>query len=83
MEGPAIVVRTGSHDIGPDDSGGGRLYGAEAGDAEQDPVASLRDVEEEAGDEAGLADTYSIDGVEATQMGVALDRAGGQEAELD
>jgi hypothetical protein len=78
-----VVVRTGSHDIGPDDSGGGRLYGRDDGDEEQDPVASLRDTEEEAGDEVGIADTYRIDGAEAEQMGVALDRTGGQEAELD
>ncbi|MCU1591908.1 MAG: hypothetical protein JWP11_3164 [Frankiales bacterium] len=77
------MVRTGSHDIGPDDSGGGRLYGPDGGDAEQDPVAALHDTEEESGDEIGLVDTYRIDGVEAAQMGVALDRAGGQEAELD
>lgn len=59
------------------------MYGRDDGDEEQDPVASLRDTEEEAGDEVGIADTYSIDGVEAEQMGVALDRTGGQEAELD
>lgn len=78
------MVRTGMQDIGPDDSGGGRLYGDDSDSAvDQDPVRSLHDTEEEAGDEVGITDTYSVDTVEAEQMGVALDRAGGQEAELD
>lgn len=77
------MVRTGSQDLGPDDSGGGRLYGREVGEVDQDPIGSLHDTEEQAGEETGLLDTYSIDSVEATQMGVDLDRAGGQEAELD
>jgi hypothetical protein len=77
------VVRTGSQDIGPDDSGGGRLYGDAGNDVDQDPVRSLHDTEEEAGDEVGITDTYSVDALEAEQMGVAPDRAGGQEAELD
>lgn len=77
------MVRTGSHDIGPDDSGGGRLYGPDVGDADQDPVTSLHDTAEGEGDEVGLVDLYSLDSVEAAQMGVDLDRAGGQEANLD
>jgi hypothetical protein len=77
------VVRTGTQDIGPDDSGGGRLYGDDNIDVDQDPVRSLHDTEEEAGDEAGITDTYSVDTVEAAQMRVALDPAGGQEAELN
>ena len=78
------MVRIGTHDIGPDDSGGGRLYGdGESAAGEQDAVAALHDTEAEAGDEAGIFDTYTIDGVEAAQMGVALDSAGGTEADLD
>lgn len=78
------MVRTGMQDIGPDDSGGGRLYGDDSdNDVDQDPVRSLHDTEEEAGDEVGITDTYSVDKVEAKQMRVALDPSGGQEAELD
>jgi hypothetical protein len=77
------VVRTGTRDIGPDDSDGGRLYGDDDNEVYQDPVRSLRDTEEEAGDEAGITDTYSVDLLEARQMRVALDPVGGQEAELD
>lgn len=75
------MVQPGTQDIGPDDSGGGRLYGDNK--VEQDPVRSLHDTEEEAGDEVGITDTYSVDRKEAEQMRVALDAAGGQEAELD
>ena len=77
------MVRIGTHDISPDDSGGGRLYGDEGAASEQDPVAALHDTEGEAGDEVGISDTFAIDGVEAAQMGVALDSAGGTEANLD
>jgi hypothetical protein len=81
-EGLSIVVRIGTQDIGPDDSGGGRLFEEEGTATEQDPVAALHDTEAEAGDEAELRDTYSIDGMEAAEMGVALDSAGGTEADL-
>lgn len=77
------MVRTGMQDIGPDDSGGGRLYGDDGNDVDQDPVRSLHDTEEESGDEAGIIDTYSVDMVEAEQMNVAMDPVGGQEAALD
>jgi hypothetical protein len=76
------MVRTGTRDIGPDDSGGGRLYGDGGNDVDQDPVRSLHDTEEEAGDEVGITDTYRVDAVEAEQMHVDLDPVGGQEAEL-
>ncbi len=76
------MVRTGTQDIGPDDSGGGRLYG-DNNDVDQDPVRSLHDTEEEAGDEVGITDTYSVDKLEAEQMQVALDPTSAQEAELD
>lgn len=40
---------------------------------EQDGVASLHDVEAEAGDEQGLLDEYDIDHRAARQIGCALD----------
>jgi hypothetical protein len=73
--------RTKSDDMGSDDSG--RLYETEPGEQEQDPVSSLHDTEEEAGDEAGLVDTFSIDSLAAKERGVELDSPGGQEPELD
>lgn len=77
------MVRTGNHDIGPDESGGGRLYGIDGPESEQDPVTYMHDTAAEAGDEGVLRDTFSIDVLEAEETGVALDRAGGQEAELN
>jgi hypothetical protein len=76
-----IMVRAKSDDIGSDDSG--QLCETELGDLEQDPVSSLHDTDEEAGDEAGLKDTFSIDSREAKERGVELDSPGGQEPELD
>jgi hypothetical protein len=73
--------RTKSDDIGSDD--GGRLYEAEPGEQEQDPVLSLHDTEEETGDEQGLKDTFSIDSREAKERGVELESVGGQESDLD
>lgn len=55
----------------------------ESSSGEQDPVRSLCDTEEEAGDEVVITDTYSLDVEEAQQMHVALNSAGGQEAALD
>ena len=40
---------------------------------EQDGVASLHDIEAEAGDEQGLLDEFEIDHRAARQIGVALD----------
>ncbi len=40
---------------------------------EQDGVASLHDIEAEAGDEQGLFDEFEIDHREARQLGCALD----------
>lgn len=77
------MVRTGRYDIGPDDSGGSQQYETDPGDLEQDPVASLHDTDEEAGDESGLTDAFTIDSREAKELGVALDPIGGQEPELD
>jgi hypothetical protein len=76
------VVRTGVQNIRPDDSGGGRSYGDTDNHVEQDPVRSLHDTEDEAGDEVASTDLYSVDALEVDQMRVALDSAGGQEAEL-
>jgi len=41
--------------------------------AEQDGVASLHDIEAEAGDEQGLFDEFEIDHRAARQLGCALD----------
>ena len=75
------MVRAKSDDIGSDDSG--QLYETEPGEQEQDPVSSLHDTDEEAGDEEGLTDTFSIDKRAAKELGVELDSADGQEPELD
>ena len=75
------MVRAKSDNIGSDDSG--RLYETEPGEQEQDPVSSLHDTDEEAGDEAGLTDTFSIDSRAAKERGVELDSPGGQESKLD
>jgi hypothetical protein len=48
-----------------------------------DGVASLHDIEAEAGDEAELADAYVIDRVEAESLGVALDHIADIEPILD
>jgi hypothetical protein len=50
---------------------------------ELDGVASLRDVEAEAGDEAGLSDSLDLDAREARELGVNLDAVASEEAELD
>jgi hypothetical protein len=75
------MVRTKSDDIGSDDSG--RLYETTPGEQEQDPISSLHDTDEEAGDEAGLIDTFSLDSRAAKELGVELDSSGEQEPELD
>jgi hypothetical protein len=51
--------------------------------AERDGVASLRDVEAEQGDEAGLDHTLDIDEREAQELGVALDPVPPDEPSLD
>ncbi|MEP7035655.1 MAG: hypothetical protein ABI662_07510 [Dermatophilaceae bacterium] len=75
------MAGTKSDDIGSDDSG--RLYETATGEQEQDPVASLHDTDEEAGDEEGLVDTFRIDSRAAKEVGVELDSPDGQEPELD
>jgi hypothetical protein len=76
------MVRTKSDDdIASDERG--QVYESEPGEQGQDPVASLHDTDEEAGDEEGLTDTFSIDLRAAKDLGVELDSPGGQEPELD
>lgn len=70
--------------VGDDDSDCGRLYeDDDANELGQDPVRCLHDTRETAGGEAGLIDTYSVDTLEAEQMGVNLDSADECEAKLD
>jgi hypothetical protein len=40
---------------------------------ERDGVSSLRDVQEESGDEAGVHDAYDLDEREAQDLGIRLD----------
>lgn len=82
------MVRIGNKDVAPDDSDGsdgGRLVNGDGDgeEREQDPVSSLRDTEEEAGDEEGLRDSLTLDTREAKDLGADLDPTGGQESELD
>lgn len=49
-------------------------HGTAADASEQDPVSAMHDTTEEAGEEAGLADTYRMDLRSAHELGVALDR---------
>ncbi len=49
---------------------------------DQDPVASLRDTEEESGDEGELADIYDLDEREAREAGVAFDGGTADEPRL-
>lgn len=50
---------------------------------EQDGIASLRDVEAEQGDEAGLRDASIADRSENAALGARLDRTGQPEPDLD
>jgi hypothetical protein len=50
---------------------------------EQDGVASLRDTEEEQGDEAELTDEFDLDQSAAKETGADLDRLGGETPRLD
>jgi hypothetical protein len=75
------MVRIQSYGIGLDHNG--QLPTAEPTEAEQDPVTALHDTDEETGDEAGLADTFSMDSDAARERGVDLDPVGRQEPELD
>lgn len=50
---------------------------------DRDGIASLRDVEEEAGDEAAVHDAYDMDLREARELGVQLDSRDEPEPDLD
>ena len=50
---------------------------------DRDGVSSLRDLEEEAGDEAAVHDAYDMDDREAKELGVQLDERADPEPDLD
>jgi hypothetical protein len=50
---------------------------------DQDAVSSLRDTEAESGDEDGVTDEFDLDQTEAHELGVDLDRTGGETPRLD
>jgi hypothetical protein len=50
---------------------------------DQDGVDGLHDVEAEAGDESELDDSFDLDSDEAHELGVDLDRVGGETPRLD
>jgi hypothetical protein len=52
-------------------------------DRDRDGVASLRDTEEEQGDEVELTDRFSLDQTAATEAAADLDRIGGETPLLD
>ena len=52
-------------------------------DVDRDGVASMHDIEAEAGDEAELRDRFVVDHLSARQLGIELDSIGGEETRLD
>jgi hypothetical protein len=50
---------------------------------DRDGVSSLRDTEAESGDEDEVTDRFEIDSIEARELGVDLDRTGGETPLLD
>ena len=52
-------------------------------DVDRDAVASLHDIEGEAGDEAQLHDRFVVDHLEARQLGIELDSVDDDETRLD
>jgi hypothetical protein len=50
---------------------------------DDDPVASLRDTEEEQGDEAEVTDDFDLDETAAKESGTDFDRLGGETPRLD
>jgi hypothetical protein len=50
---------------------------------DNDPVASLRDTEEEQGDEAEVTDDFDLDQTAAKESGTDFDRLGGETPRLD
>lgn len=69
-------VDAGSDDLDPFDDQGLR------DGKDQDGVRSLRDLQEESGDEDEVDDIFAMDRREAGQAGVDLDRSGGSESSL-
>ena len=52
-------------------------------DVDRDGVASMHDIEAEAGDEAELRDRFVVDRRAARELGIALDPVAGEESRLD
>lgn len=50
---------------------------------DRDGVGSLRDVQEESGDEAGVRDAYDMDEREASELGIQLDARDEPEPDLE
>jgi hypothetical protein len=50
---------------------------------DRDGVSSLRDTEAESGDEDEVTDRFELDSAEARELGVELDRTGGETPLLD
>jgi hypothetical protein len=50
---------------------------------DRDGVTSLRDTEEEQGDENEVTDDFDMDQDEAKELGIDLDRTGGETPRLD
>jgi hypothetical protein len=50
---------------------------------DRDGVSSMRDTEAESGDEDEVSDSYDLDTAEAEELGVELDRIGGETPYLD
>ncbi len=50
---------------------------------DRDGVSSMRDTEAESGDEDEVADRFDLDSAEARELGVELDRTGGETPLLD
>jgi hypothetical protein len=73
------MVSTGPEDL-PDEDVASLLSVASR---ESDGVASLHDVQEESGDEAGVRDTYDMDDREARELGIQLDARDEPEPDLE
>lgn len=80
------MARTGPDDIGDDrdtDDGDTEDRLDVPSGRDDDPVASMRDTEAEAGDEEGLDDSYDMDDREARELGAQLDGRDEPEPGLD
>jgi hypothetical protein len=69
---------------GSDSSGGDSLEQLQdrTSDRDRDGIGSLRDVQEEAGDESEVEDLFELDVVEARERGVNLDAVDEDESRL-